>query len=339
MSLLELTNELNISPKRTASTKGGEYHSSCPACGGKDRFIIWEQIGRYFCRQCQKKGDAIQFCRDFMGMDYLSACSKLKIEAKTSFTNKILDKPTFTPLPAELPSLTWRSKAKQFAQACSEALLNDKTATQKLMVERDLSTQSIQQFCMGWNAFDQFLPLSEWDLSSPPSVQGQEKKLWLPRGIVIPAFHGNELAKLKVRRSSWRQGDKLPKYIEVSGSIKSPSLYGQEKVILILEAELDAILVQQVASDLCCCMAMGGATKRPDIYSHQLLKSSPLILFALDFDEAGKKAYQFWRSTYVQLRAWPIPKGKSPGDAIKLGVDIRQWIVHGRQQFNMEIKQ
>jgi hypothetical protein len=163
--------------------------------------------------------------------------------------------------------------------------------------------------------------------------------LWLPRGIVIPAFHGNELAKLKVRRSSWRQGDKLPKYIEVSGSIKSPSLYGQEKVILILEAELDAILVQQVASDLCCCMAMGGATKRPDIYSHQLLKSSPLILFALDFDEAGKKAYQFWRSTYVQLRAWPIPKGKSPGDAIKLGVDIRQWIVHGRQQFNMEIKQ
>lgn len=82
MSLLKLIDELNIPAKRVVSTNGGEYHSPCPACGGRDRFIIWEAKGRYFCRQCEMKGDVIQFCRDFMSMSYRSACEKVGITPK-----------------------------------------------------------------------------------------------------------------------------------------------------------------------------------------------------------------------------------------------------------------
>lgn len=33
-----------------------EYSSSCPRCGGEDRFIFWDSDGGYWCRQCGLKG-------------------------------------------------------------------------------------------------------------------------------------------------------------------------------------------------------------------------------------------------------------------------------------------
>lgn len=102
------------------------------------------------------------------------------------------------------------------------------------------------------------------------------------------------------------------------------------KPILVLESELDAILIQQFASDLCCCLALGGVSKRPDQEAHELLKRSPLILLALDYDEAGKKEYPFWMSLYPSLRPWPARKGKSPGDSYKLHqIDLRKWVLDG----------
>jgi hypothetical protein len=39
---------------------------------------------------------------------------------------------------------------------------------------------------------------------------------------------------------------------------------------VIVEAELDAMLIQHYAADLCCCMAIGGAGKKPDFVSDAL---------------------------------------------------------------------
>ena len=43
----------------------------------------------------------------------------------------------------------------------------------------------------------------------------------------------------------------------------------------------------------------------------------------------GKKAYKFWRDTYPHVQPWPVPRGKSPGDAFKEGVNLRLWIEAG----------
>ncbi len=67
----------HISLKRVANTNGGEYAGACLACGGKDRFRVWPTQGRYWCRQCQVKGDAIQFLRDFHGYSFPEACQAL----------------------------------------------------------------------------------------------------------------------------------------------------------------------------------------------------------------------------------------------------------------------
>jgi DNA primase len=123
----------------------------------------------------------------------------------------------------------------------------------------------------------------------------------------------------------------LPKYVEISGSKQSPSIYGdRSQPLIIVESELDAILIQQEASKLVCSIALGGVSKKPDIELHELLKQAPVILLSLDFDDSGKKHYSFWMKLYSNLRPWPIPYFKSPGDAFaKAQINIRNWINNG----------
>lgn len=120
----------------------------------------------------------------------------------------------------------------------------------------------------------------------------------------------------------------MPKYVEISGSTQSLSVYGDpSKPIIIVESELDAILIQQEAADLVCSIALGGVSKKPDVELHGLLKRAPLILLSLDFDDPGKKRYSFWMQQYPNLRPWPAPYFKSPGDALeKSHINMRDWI-------------
>lgn len=78
--LLNAARRRNLSPKKVASTNGGEYACACPKCEGKDRFRIWPNAtngGRYWCRQCGTSGDLIQFLRDFLGMSFQDAKSQI----------------------------------------------------------------------------------------------------------------------------------------------------------------------------------------------------------------------------------------------------------------------
>ncbi|MCZ7545738.1 MAG: hypothetical protein M5R40_20460 [Anaerolineae bacterium] len=60
--------------QRVARTDGGEYAGPCPACGGRDRFRVWpaprEGPGRYWCRQCGARGDAISYLRWREGLGF-----------------------------------------------------------------------------------------------------------------------------------------------------------------------------------------------------------------------------------------------------------------------------
>jgi hypothetical protein len=69
-----------ITLKRVAPTNGGEYVSPCPDCGGDDRFHVWPNEGsngRFWCRQCGKSGDMIEFLRWQKGMSFKEACESV----------------------------------------------------------------------------------------------------------------------------------------------------------------------------------------------------------------------------------------------------------------------
>jgi len=102
-----------------------------------------------------------------------------------------------------------------------------------------------------------------------------------------------------------------------------------QNLFLIMESKLDAMLTFKGIDGIYCVVALGGAQKKPDLELHQYLQRSSRILLAPDFDEGGMKGNLFWRSIYPQLIFWPVPEGKGPGDAIKLGLDIRRWVEAG----------
>jgi DNA primase len=64
--------------KKAASTNGGEWAGPCPFCGGRDRFRVWPQPAggkpRFWCRQCECSGDAIDYVMHRDNVSFHAAC-------------------------------------------------------------------------------------------------------------------------------------------------------------------------------------------------------------------------------------------------------------------------
>ncbi len=336
MNLIDLAREAGLTPTRI----GSSYASSCPDCGGNDRFVIWPN-NRYWCRRCDKRGDSIQFCRDFLGLSYVEACKKLSLETRSDCL-RIFKKEHKILQVANKPHRLWQEKATVFVKWSHECLLSNPNHIDHLL-ERGFNHETIIQSCLGLcldlskrtpSGF--FREKASWGLNYDHKEGLKAKKLWLPYGLVIPHFGSNGLVvKIKIRRLDWYEGDKWPKYVEVTGSMQQPSWFSinEELPAVIVEAEFDAMLIHQEAGNLCSTLALGGAKKKPDLITDQRLRKSSLLLYALDFDDAGKEQFSYWKKAYSHLRAWPIPKFKSPGDAFKEGISLRKWIHNGISEY------
>lgn len=345
MDLIELAKEAGLSPIRVAQTYGGEYVCSCPKCGdgGKgstsDRFHLWPNeatkncMGRYWCRHCDINGDAIQFCRGILGLSYVDVCAKLKVSPGQSYKHFLTDltKPRTKFREATMPNSTWQAKASAFVDWCHNMLWKYPKAVD-LLKKRGFNEDAIKRWKLGYCPKNFWIERSEWGLFNKSNPKGGIAKLWLPKGIVIPTFFEGSIVKLKIRLT---EEPKTPsasfkKYIVIPGSMNAPVMYGDsKKPILIMESEFDALLTFDAIGDICSVVALGGAQMKPDLQLHLELRKSPKILLSLDYDEAGLASNHYWISTYPQLIVWPVPKGKSPGEALQLGVDLKNWIERG----------
>lgn len=316
-----------LTPEKATSTHDGEYHSHCPSCGETAKFTIYEKNNRYYCSQCQRRGDPLQYFRDFHALSYKEARRQLgKTPGKTPHTQLWRPLPSFAPLTAELPNPVWQQQASNFVTSRHKRLLATPSAL-NFLFERGFTLGTMQTFCLGWNPTSLWVPRSTWGLAGHSN-----KKLLLPKGLVIPTFDptSQQLVKIRVRREDW-EADTLPKYVELSGGMKAPGIYGDPagKPLVILESELDAMLVQQFAGDVCCPIALGSTSKRPDQLCHKLLTDAPLILFAIDVNQTGATAFRWWRKIYPGIIIWPPLAAKTPGDVLNMGGDLRRWVLDG----------
>ena len=315
MNLSEMMQSKGFAPKKVSSTHGGEYHSPCPSCGGRDRFSIHLGKNRYYCRQCRCWGDAIQFLRDFEGRSYSDAAA---------LVGRVFLSPQEVGLQKEVCFSQWSYQASHFVDSCHRVLLQNQKAME-IIFQRGINLESIKRYRLGWNSNDTWGKPTEWGFSP------ESKKVFLPVGIVIPILKGEEVVKLKIRRSGWHQKDQWPKYLEIRGSLQKTTLFVIEQSLpsMILESELDGILLTQLAGDLCNFIALGGASKRPDEETRAFLGKNPHLLFSLDYDDAGVAAYKWWNSQFSSLTIWVPPVEKSPGDAFLRGIDLRVWVQKG----------
>jgi len=343
MNIKDLVEEAGHMPTRKAACHGGEYCSPCPFCkDGHDRFLIWpdrrnnngeHQGGRFSCRVCQKYGDGITFLRELYGLTYLKACEKLKIKPREHQPTLLIKRPYKQPPIALDPPTLWLEKAAAFVNWCHLKLMNNPAALRKIQ-ERGFTTESIIRYKIGFNSGDAKgrdvrRERKDWGLENQLKEDGTFRKLWLPVGFTIPTLNAADVpVKVKIRRTAWKKDDKLPKYVEVSGSKLSPSVYGDTNLQtgLILESEFDALLLQQEVADLVYCIALGGSTKPIDRLTDALLKRTKRILFLPDFDEAGATAWIKWKRQYPYIHQVLTGRGKSGGDAFLEGVNLKEWI-------------
>jgi hypothetical protein len=163
-----------------------------------------------------------------------------------------------------------------FVESSHKRLLIDSIAIE-LLLKRGLTIETIQKNKLGWNPIKFYIKRFEW------GVKETTKCEWfcLPKGLIIPSFQNNAIDRLKIRKSEWSEGDPYGKYYEVPGSSSLLPIYGSSthEIAVIVEAEFDAMLVTQEAGDLCYCIALGGAQKRPNPTLHQTLLSKKLLLF------------------------------------------------------------
>jgi|LGOV01.1.fsa_nt_gb hypothetical protein len=336
MTLLELLSQDGHELTKIATTNGGEFAGPCPFCQGVDRFRVWPDQDRYWCRICKKSGDSIQYLRDTKGLSYPEACHALNVQPKT-ISWRLKPKATtaakaavWVPRETRIPGEVWQAQAKTFLDRAQGHLWSDQgKETRQWLNNRGLTDETIKQAGLGLNPHDLFWTRQYWGLE--PVIHpktGKPKKVWAPSGLVIPHIIDGQVIRLRIRTQIHRDGNP---YIIVPGSDMGPMAWGMDKeAIVIVESELDGFLVNQEAGGVVGVVALGSAQARPDPETHEALSRADIILLALDTDQAGaKECWQWWVMHYSQVKRWPVPSGKDPGEAFQAGLNILAWVEAG----------
>ena len=339
-----------VNPKKT----GKRYSSACPSCGGgknSTKFAIYpednEGLGSWYCFSCGKGGDAIQFLREFEGMSYRDACNYLGIAPKdkdpypslTPIPKRNGGKPIWTPdPPGARPPDEWQEKARKFVNWAFENLMSMEPdeGIKLWLANRGINEFVIKHFGIGWNPGDKsrkdlFRPRESWGLPTEMK-DGRKKKLWIPRGIVIPLL--SEDRPIRILRIRIRRETGEPRYYVIPGSAMDCMVETPDNVraYVLIESGLDARMVYFAAKNAGLpvgVVSLGNSSRKPDAITAKALRDVPVILNALDYDDAGNKQSDWWTENFPRTIRWPVPLGKDPGEAFEKGLDIAGWIKAG----------
>ncbi len=319
--------------KRSSTYNGGEWHGPCPQCGGADRFHVWPQRGRFWCRQCNIKGDVIELVKVLDGVGFKEACERLSIpldqqpppvprQAPRSQINDLKrDYACFHP--------AWQSAANRFLEQSRRHLWSDKhtAAAAYLTDQRHLSIEAILEAGLGFN----------------PTTQRQRwgnVNVWLPRGIVIPWLDG------KVWRIRFRCLDRTYKHYtpKINGNeMKYPQVAGAanglyngwealevnpSSVVVLVEGEFDALaLKSQVNMPHLVAVATGGVSQARVLRWVAALAVARVVYVAFDAEQAGALAAVWWCSALPNAHRL-IPTAHDITDMVRAGHNLNHWLGH-----------
>lgn len=328
--LKEQADLLGLVGKYTALTRlsGSEYGGPCPKCGGNDRFHVQSAEGWWFCRQChEKRGDVIEFVTWLEGVSFREACERLGgggFVAKAPTKHQSPRAPIVPP--DDRPPDVWQAAARAFVASAQAELWRNAPALDYLRA-RGLSDATIKAAGLGYWPQEAYRPGERW---------GQDKRVWLPRGWVIPCEVGSELAYVKVRRldADMQADPKSPKYVAVSGSKKRGVLYGLGDLAghtdaILCEGEFDALLLRQHIAGMAGVVATGSATDAsPGPAALLALVAIPRIWGALDTDDAGVKGFDRWHALSPRVRLL-MPSEHDVTDMWRAGHNLAAWVARG----------
>ncbi len=299
-------------------------------------FVIYDNERKWKCHSAcpddANGGDVISFYMAWKGVDFKTAVQELseRIGSNPSLAKAApIPKPPTPPQPEQ-----WLKRAMEF-MSFAEKNLNDQVRAY-LEKERGLSDETIRAFRLGYNPRNIYDDPKRWGLDG--------RKIWLPRGIVIPGFQDEKVSYIKIRRPM--QEDASGKYIgawikqDGAEGIKFGGPRGGRSVLfrlevldhlpvlLLTEGEWDTMLVWEHAADLCDVGTLGGAQARFDSLDLAFLTKYLAILVVHDDDSAGEKGRSYISKLHsVSERIIPIePPAHDLTEFWKSGGDLRSWV-------------
>ncbi|MDE3073877.1 MAG: toprim domain-containing protein [Chloroflexota bacterium] len=329
--------------KVASRRRGGELHGPCPFCGGDDRFWVLPQAepAHWACRQCAPKGgDAVDFVRTRDNCSFPEAIRTLQSLAGDEPLPRAGGPEAEGP-----PTAAWQAHAEAFTEWCAQQLWGEAgAAVRGYLAGRGLTEATIRRARLGLCPDMLWRERADWGLAPETRANGQPKRLWLPRGLVIPVTVDGMPWGMRIRRPV--EGDALAavmgapfgsadgKYVYVAGS--RPALFGADTlpgrpVVVLCEGELDALLLQQEAGDLVGVATLGSASARLRGASLWALRHARHVLLAYDTDAAGQAGAGALESLSARMRRVSVP-AKDLTALHQAGGSVRAWALHQIRQ-------
>ncbi len=215
------------------------------------------------------------------------------------------------------PSIAkWQQRGREFIKYAQDQLWQGDAGLQHGLDElfgRGLNAETILAWGLGYNP--EWISDDPWKWGISP--RGADHKIWLGRGLVIPAWGENQLWNIKIRLFGKDgklilKGERLSKYLQVSGG--KACLYGVDNLdgkagLMLAESEFDALLAWQKGRDILDVASLGGAGKQlGDRWIPYLLPYQHIFL-AYDQDKAGQNGAKKLATLSQRLVISPPPFG------------------------------
>ncbi len=292
--------------------------------------------GYWHCYGCNRSGNALTWLCAYRKMETKEALNALGLlnqnqaaqgyQRVRKFTATAPKKPISNDVLPPEPTETWQKRGLAFLEYSQKQLWQTPGAILYLREKRLLEDYTIRRFRLGYNPADLWDSPERWGFSKTDT-----KRVWLPKGYVIPCFVEQALWYIKIRRI-----DGEPKYLHVRGS--TPAMFGTDSLggaplILLTEGEFDCMLTWQLLRDIAGVATLGSANKKLDLsrWTRYLLPAEEIVA-VLDNDSAGKQGAQTLAGLSAQIHPVRIPS-LSPSanditDYVRDGGDLWEWLKH-----------
>ncbi len=304
-------------------------------------FTIFDNGRRWKCHSsCPAEangGDVFAFYIAWKGVDFKTAVADLAERASVAPSTQVAAfKSEPIPTAPIAPASAWRTRAEQFITWAENNLASHAGVQEYLEKERGLSPETWRAFRLGYNPAILYDDPAKWGLEG--------KKIWLPRGVVIPGFLQKEPNYIKIRRPlpgqtlgkyirDWSTQDGLPevKFGGPRGGVAclfQLELIGHYPILVLTEGEWDAMLLWEYCPDLCDVGTLGGAGAKLDLLDLSNLTRYLAVLVVHDDDQAGEQGRQYFselRTHFPRIQSIQ-PPAHDLTDFWKAGGNLRAWL-------------
>lgn len=295
-------------------TSDGRLIGPCPFCGeGTDRFHVYPDGQRFWCRRCHERGDLVQYVMKRRGLSFVDAVNWLLAGDVGELPQTAVITPAGPPAPDFDPA-TWAEKLEPFVYQAIDHLgwLKSEAASGAAtwLESRGITMAEAGRYGLGyvdgWRTF----------------ADGHK----LPPGLIIPRWKPGDMTLTAVNvylAKEARQNGQRRRMVKGSQARSwfGGHLVGDAQTVIITEGELDALLLSRLflshAPDW-AVITPGSVTTMPDDLS--LLDGRQVVL-TFDNDDAGQTAVKTWQERIPGARVVTVPQGKDITDLWKLSGD------------------